>query len=411
VSRVQTSSPPIVREIENLVPVVTELPHALVVSGLEDAGAPAQRSLMGVLTSKSIALDAEAFSRENTPQGTTGLWQLASDFIMIYVCAVDEHERPEIQRGLVRRTYTSISFPVLIIKKRHQLDLFSFSVSVPSSRSSSGGPPGHSRSRSDIGGILTPVSTQSFSHLQTTDKELVISSSEMSYLRYLARDTSRRTAQPLDHQPSPTIRVEIQPRLGLYALDLLTQARHHPALDGALLTARTHRDVDTMLRAARVIHGDSVGGALIRAAAEQVRAVAARVVGSAEGGTGTLGGSWEDDDGAFLQANGTLRSDGEWTHVYGSPGKDGAPSLKSADYAASIAPSKESGLPSVETEEEVWDVIAHRLRVRASPEEQVLGSVMYTAVPRRGEESRERAWERPTVKQIITDILESKDVV
>lgn len=46
--------------------------------------------------------------------------------------------------------------------------------------------------------------------------------------------------------------------------DMITAARHHRELDGTLLSARVHKDAETLIRAQRVLCGDSGSTDLIR---------------------------------------------------------------------------------------------------------------------------------------------------
>jgi hypothetical protein len=76
-------------------------PRALVVSGLENAGLPAQRALLQVVADHRVELDEESYIREGQPIGEVGVWPLPDDFLMVYVCNVDPRERPDIHAGLV----------------------------------------------------------------------------------------------------------------------------------------------------------------------------------------------------------------------------------------------------------------------------------------------------------------------
>lgn len=56
----------------------------------------------------------------------------------------------------------------------------------------------------------------------------------------------------------------MSPKLSLYLADLFSAARHHPQLDGTLLTMQATRDAEDLVRADRVIGTDLTGSELIR---------------------------------------------------------------------------------------------------------------------------------------------------
>jgi len=67
------------------------LPKAVVITGLEHAGTPAQRALLQALSDQSFVL-------EDDPET---VWRLPPDFMVVYVCANDAWERPKIHSSLV----------------------------------------------------------------------------------------------------------------------------------------------------------------------------------------------------------------------------------------------------------------------------------------------------------------------
>jgi hypothetical protein len=67
-------------------------PGALVITGLENAGVPAQRALLQVLSDKRAVLD---------DQDGDWVWNLPEGFIVVYVCVADPRERPPIHKSLV----------------------------------------------------------------------------------------------------------------------------------------------------------------------------------------------------------------------------------------------------------------------------------------------------------------------
>lgn len=67
------------------------LPKAVVITGLEFAGTPAQRALLQAISDQS-------FIMEDDPET---VWKLPQDFIVVYVCVNDAWERPKIHPSLV----------------------------------------------------------------------------------------------------------------------------------------------------------------------------------------------------------------------------------------------------------------------------------------------------------------------
>ena len=79
-------------------PMAVQLPKALVVSGLEHVEVPAQRLLLRALQDRRIVFDHDSLDFSYGPEGT---WDLPSDFLLVYVCPLDPHERPPILETLV----------------------------------------------------------------------------------------------------------------------------------------------------------------------------------------------------------------------------------------------------------------------------------------------------------------------
>lgn len=91
----------------------SSVPQALVVSGLENVGVPAQRALMHVLSKRLVELDEEAYEAEDTAIGECGVWPLPPNFITVYVCAINATDRPGVLSGLVCYTLRHARKPVL----------------------------------------------------------------------------------------------------------------------------------------------------------------------------------------------------------------------------------------------------------------------------------------------------------
>jgi len=147
--------------------------------------------------------------------------------------------------------------------------------------------------------------------------------------------------------------VHLASNLSLYTSDLFSAARHHPQLDGTLLSSLARRDADALIAAARVL---GLGGEVIVPLVED----------SVESET----------------------SDGEWPWL-GSEVR--VLDVSEADVAR-IVPR----------------VVSHRLRVRDGPEDEVLWNAVFGAVGwwKGGEEPEpESERVRSTVKDILVQIL------
>jgi hypothetical protein len=200
-------------------PIAHHSPRAVVITGLECAGNPAQRTLLQALSDQSFVL-------EDDPET---VWRLPPDFMVVYVCANDGWERPKIHPSLVNfHPFICHSSCCETDSDNHQLDRFAMSVSV-----------------------LPAASTrQPFSPVRSemqappVNPSPIISPSDISYLRSLP--------------------VYVSPSLSLYVDELFTAARHHHELDGTLLTSRAHRDAESLICIQRLLSGDSTSTELIR---------------------------------------------------------------------------------------------------------------------------------------------------
>ncbi|KAK0476853.1 hypothetical protein IW261DRAFT_1566915 [Armillaria novae-zelandiae] len=184
-------------------PQSARIPHAVVLSGLENASLPSQRALIKALAEKRVVLDSQEIGGE---LGMDGVWNIPDGFMLIYVCPLNPRERPAIHKNL--------------------LDHFSMSATV--------------NLTADVRALckhlhLTPVLTP------TPIPQSLIHALRASY----------------HHTHFPA-------HLKLYLSDLFTAARHHPALDGMWLTARALRDAADLARASRVLGCDPTGVELVR---------------------------------------------------------------------------------------------------------------------------------------------------
>ncbi|KAJ8494991.1 hypothetical protein ONZ51_g1992 [Trametes cubensis] len=398
---------------------MTALPKAVVVSGLEHTPLPAQRALMRVLTERRLIMDA--YGDDEDDQGTgrdveaeDGTWNLPDGFLMVYVCKWDPHERPSILRGL--------------------LDKFSMSADI----------------------ALPPATRQSYLAYRAAHTP-----TPRDQLRTLARPYSSTGPifYPSVHATMPVFAVNpppprpppcavLHPSLEMYLLDLFAATRHHPALDGTLLTQRAHADAEALARAFRVLNGDTVGAALVSHEAH----LGDRETAAAESFDEA---SWTEDGWRSAesltgrsQANGFARRKGsdDYASMDGirvRVGVDGENSVSErSDAFDDMIPAGDVLSPPEALAKAVagmwperWDVseedvarifprvVSHRLRVRDGPDDEVLGSIMWPAVMPEGAAAAaamgnvegspdidaaapaRMGWERKTVKEILVRVL------
>jgi hypothetical protein len=79
----------------------SELPTALVLTGLEHCSAPCHRLLLRTLLERRVTFDEDSGGAE------LSFRELPQNFILVYVCPFDPRERPPIHKSLVRRNMTS----------------------------------------------------------------------------------------------------------------------------------------------------------------------------------------------------------------------------------------------------------------------------------------------------------------
>ncbi|KAI0633228.1 hypothetical protein C8Q77DRAFT_772367 [Trametes polyzona] len=458
---------------------VSAIPKAVVVSGLEHTTLPAQRALMRVLAERRLIMDGyrddedgDSTGRERDADAEDGTWNLPDGFVMVYVCKWDPHERPAILRGLLDKFSMSadISLPPAI--RQHYLAYRAAHTPTP-------------RGTPIPSPLALPHSVHSFfpnpSHsparrpaplpVPTPQLPPVLPASELAYLRTLARPypTTGPIFYPSVHATMPPYPVTPPPprpppcaalhgSLEMYLLDLFAATRHHPALDGALLTARAHADAEALARAFRVLNGDTVGAALIEQEADL--GGASDTAAAVESFDET---SWTEDGWRSVEsltrggrANGRARKErdgdgnGEGEEYEYAPGSNGlrvrvsgersdGESGRSGPYddfaqgEEGASPPEAQALAMARAWPEVWDVseedvarvfpraVSHRLRVRDGPDDEVLGSVMWPAVPPDsgaalgGVDDTPRmdslrggpamGWERKSVKEILVRIL------
>jgi hypothetical protein len=191
-------------------------------------------------------------------------------------------------------------------------------------------------------------------------------------------------------------------------------------LDGTLLTLRAHHDAEDLVRAYRVLCGDSLGSELVTSVA---------LAGNSPGNED----SQTDDDSVLTWEQ---HPESEWLGAELRMGRRKASSVRSIEVriqspeadphcnaphgnreslASGLA--QDNGLMSpLSLPPQMWDVsevdigrvfprvVSHRLRVRSGPDDEILGSIMHPAVRTQSPSGIPLA-ERQSVKQIIVGIL------
>jgi len=351
---------------------IRRLPHGLVVSGLEYARPSYQRSLIQVLSEKRVVINTQAEERkERVGQGQTsalelvsedesedGVWNLPENFIMVYVCPVNPRERPAIHKSLLDRF--AMSSNIFVSQNvRYALQSLPFSPSTPTSnpflysQSNPSTPsPAHALPLPQTPPYISKALPQTHQrHLQQPLLPNVIPKSFIENLRDICRHTY------------------MSPNLSLYLGDLFSAARHHPQLDGTLLTMQATKDAETLVRADRVIGADLTGSELIRPP--------------------TIAGGMEESASRHVMFDSKCAPDSH------PPTSSLVLDVSEVDVAR-IVPR----------------VISHRLRVRDGPREEVLASAIFGAtfddsVAGDGETSVEESIgdTRTTVKSVLVHLM------
>ncbi|KAI0823616.1 hypothetical protein BC628DRAFT_1411399 [Trametes gibbosa] len=459
--------------------IVSVMPKAVVVSGLENATLPTQRALMKVLAERRLIIDrhgdngGDSTEREADADAEDGTWNLPDGFVMVYVCRTDPFERPAILRGLLDKFSMSAEILLQPAVRQHYLAYRAAHAQTPR-----GTPlpsplalphavhpffpnPTHSPARRPV-----PLPAP------TPQLPPVLAPTELAHLRTLARPypstgpifypsvhatMAPHPVTPPPPQPAPYAAVHAS--LEMYLLDLFAATRHYPALDGTLLTARAHADAEALMRAFRVLNGDTVGGTLVSQEAQ----LGDHNDGAAVEAESFDDASWTEDGWRSVESltksaragkgNGDGNGNGfadskesvseEYPGAVGmhvrvsveqSDGDSAFDDMRPGDGGAS--PPEAQALAMARAWPEVWDVseedvarvfpraVSHRLRVRDGPDDEVLGSVMWPAVPPEGNAAAAATfggvggsprvdlpgngtmgWDRRSVKEILVRIL------
>lgn len=158
--------------------------------------------------------------------------------------------------------------------------------------------------------------------------------------------------------------------LSVYLADIFSATRHNSRLDATLLTARASKDAEALIRASRVVGADLTGMELLRPVARSDVFSDAGSQKMQELGDDTS--NTDDDTGTHSQAAAVL-------------------DVSEVDVAR-IAPR----------------VISHRVRVRDSPEDEILSSALYGATFKplpKGTTGTDAPAGRLTVKGLLVRIL------
>lgn len=210
--------------------------------------------------------------------------------------------------------------------------------------------------------------------------------------------------------------------------DLFAAVRHHPELEGTLVTRRAAVAAEALVRAFRVLGGDAGGTELVRIAAgvsdidfgAHSVSESASVTGSGRVSMG-LGEEWESVGWEATAGVGAEMNPPLDLRVNIEPPED---TQSQRGFAESLATTTEL-VPAVPKSAAVWDVseidiarvfpriVTHRLRVRDGPADEILGGVIFPAVStalgasvrNKEEEVDGHEYERRTVKEILVNIL------
>nr|GAT58541.1 predicted protein [Mycena chlorophos] len=348
-------------------------PKAVVVSGLENATLSSQRALARALAEHCVILEDE-----DGDETYDEVWNLPDGFIIVYVCAFDPWEQPNIDKTLLDKFAMSAtvsphhSIRALLSGSSRNSASYRNSPALHSTPlpQSPPQPPHHSHT------ISFPVGHHHHHHHPLLQQHTIVPPGLLQDLRA----TYQRT--------------HLSSMLDIYTLDLFSAARHHPQLDGMLLSSRAVKDAIDLARAGRVIGGDLTGMELVREDASADYASTSQDPPKTAS-TGHMNGNGEPE---LTSSNGHAHRyqsievvveevDGETTppgSVRHEPEEEPPIlELSEADIAR-IAPR----------------VMTHRVRVRDGPHDEMLGSLGYPAV-----EDREELESRITIKEILVRIL------
>ncbi|KAL4251434.1 hypothetical protein ABKN59_005707 [Abortiporus biennis] len=393
------------------------LSKAVVVSGLEFSDLPAQRALTQVLSEMRLVLENSPATRiQPIETRDGGTWNLPNDFVFIYVCPLEASDRPQILRGLVDKFAMSVDVNIALpvrqayaaYRTSHLSTPLSSSFVVPLPRSPLSPPhvrtpssdplPGANGNRTSFFRTGSHLSQSSYSPNNVTNTPPIITSRDLTYLRSLASPVSL-IPHPIQQQkqdsfPLINAYTSIHDSLNLYLSDLFSAARHHPELDGTLLSFRAQRDATDLARAFRAIGGDTIGADVVIEMASRppnllLNGDTTTEAASSRSELGSLGWGRSHDDGdqislGFGEGGGGESSEENIPIRIQAPDTPrGTPYLSNIDLegssSASLPPPVVWDVSEVDIARVFPRIVSHRLSVRQGPSDEILGSLMFPA--------------------------------
>lgn len=339
------------------------VPAAIVVSGLEHASLQAQKAIL-----RTLAVGQLVFPTDGSPE-TDQTFDLPENFILIYVCRLDARERPPIYKSLLDKF--AMSSPVSV-GQHTRLAMRQFRLSStqsPALPSPSTSGASAALFMSPSGPMLPPTALPGPPPVSS------------SFLRRLKGLCANHTY--------------VGPPLDTYLADLFTATRHFGSLDGTLLTVRARQDAEALIRASRVLGIDPTGAEFIVEAAHGAPPASE---------TCSIRRSYPAS-----QSSASVSSDALLDSVY-------VPQIRQPSPAPSVGQSS----PGVLIQEDALEldvseaniarmfprVVSHRVRVRDSPFDEVLSSVVCGDMSQpAGAKDGDLVWKRDTVKDILVRIL------
>lgn len=191
--------------------------------------------------------------------------------------------------------------------------------------------------------------------------------------------------------------IQMSPNLRLYTADLFSAVRHHPQLDGTLLTAQSHRDALDLIKAARLLGIDLTGMEIIKMSLDETntRCRNRQVLSdnTAEGAsTVDYGEAMSDVYSGIGSGIGLLSPFGD--------GED-QPSIQESEAPVEAYPNREPmDISEADVARIIPRIVSHRVKVRDGPEDEVLASTYFGAVAAKSTDQS-----RSTVKDILINIL------
>ncbi|KAF9268829.1 hypothetical protein L218DRAFT_984162 [Marasmius fiardii PR-910] len=383
-----------------------QVPKALVVSGLENASYLSQRALTTVLTEKRIVFDG-TLSDEGNGTGPwhsrsfreakdiqehdiDGVWPLPDDFFLIYVCPLDEWERPDIHRSLLDRFAMSATVTLQPSVRSAASTLFR-PLSFRGSPVLSPVPLGSGHAPTS-----PPLFSQSFPARQWSPSlhaQAVANSSSLISMHFVY--TLREVYS----------KVYFPPSLNLYLLDLFSAARYHPQLEGRLLTAVSTEDTYDLCRAWRVLAGDPTGMELIEEAVVAEDEVSNHLELGDDPGNEFIKNALEDIGSENVNSTGGVLA--HRLELQMGIGGDEREHAQKSSFNLPILEVTQSDVAKIAPR-----VISHRVRMRNGPQDEVLASAMFGAAlssdlfdDGSGAKRRTRG-NRITIKDILVSILQ-----